>query len=760
MEAHPRSPRALFEGKEHYEIPAFQRPYVWNEEDQWAPLWDDVVRVAESYVVAREQDTKAEPKLSHHFLGAVVYESKPPIAGDVARHDVIDGQQRMATLQILIDATRQVLAERGHEDMAEALEELTRNGQTAFKGKRERFKLWPSQADRTAYVAVMDPRCKDQVDHKIADAHAFFLGEANRWVSGEPDEDAVVPPGAEELRVEALASTIQDRLLVVAIDLTGHDDAQLIFETLNDRGTPLLKADLIKNWVFRRAEQLGADTESWAEAYWSDFDTPWWREEITQGRLSRSRVDIFLQYWLTMRRTDEVKAEHVFRVFVDYAAPLMSDPAASETLLAAMRRDADTYKSFAQLDVTTPAGHFHRLVVETMEMAATTPVFLWLLSENHGVPGNQLKIGLAAIESWVIRRSVLRLTTKDINKFMVALLKVLHDGDPKTAGVRLLEFLSRQTADTRYWPSDQELRDRLPEVRMYGNIRQGRIRAILSEVERHLRAQNTFYEAVALPSGLEIEHIMPQGWRTHWDPEPPLGPEDASQRDRLINTIGNLTLTTKSLNASLSNRPWTDAAAQGLKDGGSIGQGKHTLLNQFSLLVINKQILLHEESWTEQDIRHRSNQIVNALCEVWPGPDMAIQEAVLEATRTAKVESPDQPPAELANTPWTQEDMNRLANETSPVLTALLDTLALHPGQLWNHRRFVDAGVTNNPGGALGALTNKARGPFRRAEGPVHYEKIDGVWHWSLPDDLAALWRTARNLSLPPEQGENDHTVQ
>jgi hypothetical protein len=53
MEANPRSPRELFEGKEHHEIPAFQRPYVWNEEKQWAPLWDDVERVASSYIAAK-----------------------------------------------------------------------------------------------------------------------------------------------------------------------------------------------------------------------------------------------------------------------------------------------------------------------------------------------------------------------------------------------------------------------------------------------------------------------------------------------------------------------------------------------------------------------------------------------------------------------------------------------------------------------------------------------------------------------------------
>lgn len=97
MEANPRSPRDLFGGKEHYEIPAFQRPYVWNEEDQWAPLWDDVVQVAECHI-AFQLGQRTE-KVPPHFLGAVVYETEPPVTGSVTRHKVIDGQQRMTTLQ-------------------------------------------------------------------------------------------------------------------------------------------------------------------------------------------------------------------------------------------------------------------------------------------------------------------------------------------------------------------------------------------------------------------------------------------------------------------------------------------------------------------------------------------------------------------------------------------------------------------------------------------------------------------------------------
>ena len=735
MEAHTRSPRDLFEGKEHYEVPAFQRPYVWNEEDQWAPLWEDVVRVAEAYVEARESGSGADP---HHFLGAVVYESKPPVAGDVTRHDVIDGQQRMTTLQLLVDAAYRVLSERGHALMAEGLEDLIYNRSSAFQGKRERFKLWPSQADREAFARTMDPTTPSPIDHRIAEAHGFFFQEAQRWIIGAPDPDGLVPAGDEPLRAEALSSTLQDRLLLVVIDLTGHADSQLIFETLNDRGTPLLKADLIKNWVFREGEAVGADVDRWAETHWADFDNTWWREEITQGRLVRSRVDIFLQYWLTMRRQDEVKAEHVFRVFAEYAKPQMSQAGSADSLLTALRRDADTYRNLAQLDGDSVEGRFYSRVLETMELAATTPVLLWLLSENHRVPEDQLEIGLEAIESWVIRRTLLRQTTKDVNRFMVAILKVLSETPPDQAGEHILSFFSEQTAETRFWPTDAQMKADLPAMRLYGNVRQGRLRVILAAVEQHLRDRSTMYEAVSLPSGLEIEHIMPQGWRTHWDSG--LTPAEAADRDRLVNSIGNLTLVTKSLNGSLSNRPWTDAQAEGLKEGGEPNRGKRSLLSTYSLLVVNKVVVdAHVDAWTDDDIATRSEVIADAITRIWPRPEPQWSEQAQAAQSRLDA-------AELPVVEWSAKDLARLAAESGDTLLIVLDTLATHPGEGWSNRSFVDAGLTKWAFAALGALTMKVRGSFGRSNVPVHYTNTAGTWTWSLSPETAAKWRSARSL--------------
>jgi hypothetical protein len=316
-----------------------------------------------------------------------------------------------------------------------------------------------------------------------------------------------------------------------------------------------------------------------------------------------------------------VKSEQAFRVFAEYAEPYMMTTETADGLLAELRRDADTYRNLAQLDQSTAEGRFYRRVVEAMELAVVTPILLWMLSENHSVPAAQIRIGLDSLESWAIRRSLLRLTTKDINKFMVATLKTLGNVAAEAAGDAICSFLQEQTAETRFWPTDSTMMAALPEAKMYGLINQGRLRVVLAAVEQHLRELSTKYEAVPLPAGLELEHIMPQGWRTHWDTEPPLNTEEAAARDKHVNTIGNLTLVKKSLNGSLSNRPWTDLEATGLKDGGEPGKGKRTLLDGFSLLVLNKEIVQeHADAWSDDDIVARSRLLAEAICTIWARP--------------------------------------------------------------------------------------------------------------------------------------------
>lgn len=619
MKADALTPRDLFDSKVQYEIPSFQRPYVWNEEDQWAPLWADVRRVALRLMAAGD-DADALDGVSAHFLGAVVIKEVSAHAGDVARHAVIDGQQRMTTLQILLDAAHAAVAQLGYELEAEALEELIINSGNRFAGTRNRFKLWPSRADRVAFEAAMDDDGTAVPEHRITEAHTFFANEVRRWIVDGADEGES-PVGTEEERARALTEVLQLRLRLVAINLGLADDDQLIFETLNDRGTPLLAADLIKNWVFQRGQDLGVDTEEWADVYWAELDDDWWREEISQGRYMRSRVDIFLQYWLTMRMKDEIASDGVFRRFREHALQCMTTATEAASFLQAMRRDADTFRGFAQLDPDTPAGRFYARVVESFELAATTPLLLWMLSENHRVPDAQVEVGLMALESWVMRRTLLRMTMKDVNKLMVAILAMLEIRTVDEAGDAIRDYLAQQTADARLWPTDADMISGLPDMRLYSNVKQPRLRVILAAIEKQLRTER--HEDVTLPTKLEIEHVMPRSWRAFWDADPPLTPEDAAARSKRVDSLGNLTLVTQKLNGSLSHRPWSnDAAAVVAPTGKFAGLGKRSLLGHFSILVLNKSLVdEHPGEWTDDDISHRSQEMTERICAIWPRYD-------------------------------------------------------------------------------------------------------------------------------------------
>lgn len=613
MDTKALTPRELFDGTVCYEIPPFQRPYVWNEEDQWQPLWSDIERVAGALEDARDGQGQVAP----HFLGAVVIKQLVAAAGDPARHSVIDGQQRLTTLQILLDAVQLVTEEHGDEDDAETLMELVANNAKRFRGTSKRFKLWPSRIDRPAFEHVMDNDLEILQEHaesRIAAAHDFFCGCVREWAGLEVGGE----PGHAVGRLRLLAEVVQQQLVVVAINLDQKDDDQLIFETLNDRGTPLLAADLIKNMIFQKGEDLSADVGAWGEKYWADFDEDWWRQEVQQGRLFRSRIDLFLQYWLTMCTQDEIPAEKIFAYFREYASPHLTTAQKATQLLIELRRDADTFRGFAELDPSSAPGRFYARVVEGLELGATIPLLLWLISGNRDLPVGAVDRALGAVESWCVRRTLLRATMKDVNRFVIALIKHLDNLPTDQVGEGTAAFLLDQTADSRVWPTDDELTESVPESKLYGNIRQNRLCIVLSAVEQKRRSQRN--EDVTLPANLQIEHIMPQKWRTCWSDGIANDPIASGNRDRLVQSIGNLTLLTGPLNAALSNRPWLDRDAAVATPGGpEAGKGKRSLIDKYSLLVLNKEIVQeHEKAWTEEDITARGQAIVKDIAAIWP----------------------------------------------------------------------------------------------------------------------------------------------
>src|SRR4051794_30804063 len=141
METHVRTPQDVFMQPQHLVVPPFQRPYVWEKEEQWAPLWQDVRRLAE----LRLAQPLADPR---HFLGAIVVQAQEPILGGLQASSIIDGQQRLTTLQLLMDASAASLEAVGLEALAAQLDRLTHNEDIYVQGDRTRLKLRHSNRDR------------------------------------------------------------------------------------------------------------------------------------------------------------------------------------------------------------------------------------------------------------------------------------------------------------------------------------------------------------------------------------------------------------------------------------------------------------------------------------------------------------------------------------------------------------------------------------------------------------------------------------
>src|SRR5438552_4241236 len=142
METQVRTPQLVFMQPQRLIVPLFQRRYVWNQESQWEPLWNDLARVADRLL--KEPQFKHQP----HFLGAVVLQQVQNPVGLMQTRTIIDGQQRLTTLQLLLDALHAELVSAGATAPAARIEPLVVNAEPFRSKPEDRFKVWPTNRDR------------------------------------------------------------------------------------------------------------------------------------------------------------------------------------------------------------------------------------------------------------------------------------------------------------------------------------------------------------------------------------------------------------------------------------------------------------------------------------------------------------------------------------------------------------------------------------------------------------------------------------
>ena len=605
MDTHVNTPQAIFNLPQRLLVPLFQRPYVWDEDRQWRPLWQDVERVAEK-VLAQDQSAR-------HFLGAVVLQQESNSTGTLVVRTIIDGQQRLTTLQLLFDAILEEIRKLGFDDISRRLVDLVENSTYQRRLPEDQFKVWPTNRDREAFVEVMstDAPVYSTLKHKgskLVKAHAYFAAQAAAWLGEDADLHAS--------RASALVDAVATRLQIVSIDLKSDEDAQEIFETLNARGTPLTAADLIKNLVFQRLNASPEESEASYHAYWEQFETPFWEAEVSSGRVLWSRSSLFLTQWLAAQTQQDIPTREVFAAFKRFIDDHVTDV---NDLLAHIRSCADIYQSLIEgaakrHEPLTPLEMFTYRIGE-MQSEILRPVLIWLTDPNlPQIPDAQLFAALDALESWLVRRTLVREKTAGHNRFIIDLLQEIADSDRAEIGSRIADILMGQTADASYWPDDEAVRNSLADMQIYRRISRARLRMILEAVEDHRRGfshgrSSAKGEQPVVRAQCTIEHVMPQRWGQHW---PLAGDESASERDAIVQTLGNLTLVSESLNPSLSNAGW----------GGEKGK-RQALLKYSSIKLTSEIIELADQDgghWTESLIEDRTSTLIEEILAIWPTP--------------------------------------------------------------------------------------------------------------------------------------------
>ena len=632
--------RTLFENRRQYCVPFYQRAYVWTLEDQWEQLWDDIREQAD----ARLANQKATP----HFLGAVVLEPQPRVGlvGVDVLH-IIDGQQRLTTLQFILASILLSLESPEDDTYIGIVKACFQNGnpQSMRNPSVEVFKVWPTFRDRGNYVLALGAPSLDELrtrfpahftraaelrkigsDHPTALAALWFFTRCfSTWLKSESDP---VPA-----RVDALVNAVLHDLKVVSIILDPEDDAQIIFETLNGRGAQLHATDLIRNYLFMRADEDKTDPESLYDSLWSPFETEYWQTEQRRGRLKKPRMEWLIHTALQAELHEEVDLSRLYFEYRKYASQGPMGLTAEKQLLT-LNEYAKHYKELIGGTGSTPIARFGRRI-SPYDITTLYPLALMISATSLTDDAKTEMFG--DLVSYLVRRAVCGLTFKNYNNVFLTTLRQLHASGVGPQGLR--RVLGELSGEASRWPLDGEFRSACQTAPMYyGRLDAPKVRAILTELEGHLRS--TVHSEEPTPpdlSELDIDHILPRSWFDHWPL--PQGPDESNggatatrfaspseaanvellvqvgehlderqqsicDRQDSISRLGNLTLLNLSVNRAAQNYAF---------------KSKRDLLIANTNLRLNIPLILLE-TWDEGAIRDRGGQLADAALSVWPGP--------------------------------------------------------------------------------------------------------------------------------------------
>lgn len=549
-------------------IPIYQRTYSWNE-PQCRQLWDDILRAG------------SDETIGGHFIGSVVYieqglyqvSSQSPLL-------VIDGQQRLTTAMLLIEALCRHLGDTEPLDGFSAKKLRNYYLLNPLEEGERGFKLLLTQTDKDSLLALLRQK-------PLSTEPSLRIKENFEFFEAQVAELADLAPLCKGLA----------KLIIVDIALSREqDNPQLIFESMNSTGRALSQADLIRNFVLMGLEP--AHQTRLYEDHWRPMEMAFGQEGYGE------HFDWFMRHYLTVRTGELPKIGDVYEAFKTYVRQPAQFAQGVEAMVADIHTFARYYCAMALAQEADKALAEVFQDLRELKVDVAYPFLLELYDDyaNGVLSKNDFVAAVRLVETYVFRRAVCAIPTNSLNKTFANFGRVLKK-DRYLESIKA-HFLSLPSY--RRFPSDEEFKRELGLRDLY-NFRSRSY--WLRRLENHGRKERVPVDEYT------IEHILPQNENlpARWKED--LGPEWRRVQETWLHTLGNLTLT--GYNAEYSDHPFSE---------------KRDMPGGFKQSPLRLNEGLGElQSWNAAAIQVRAQRLSEMAVTVWRAP--ILSEEVLASYR-------------------------------------------------------------------------------------------------------------------------------
>lgn len=521
-----------------FQVPMYQRPYDWGP-DQWNDLWNDVTDSELGGV---------------HFIGSLVAIKEGTRVKGFNKLEIVDGQQRLATISILLCALRDCYNAREQIELADSIHMSYLESRT-FRDKSRKLSL--GRVDDNSYESLI--QCNPLEKHNVTYAYEFFKEKIT-------NND----------NLDDIAEKFTNGISLVLITAENAEDAFKLFETLNDRGLELSAVDLIKNYILSSVAKKNAKD-----------------------------LDAVIEVWDTIvNHLEEIDKIRFFRQFLLANYP---GKVTKQTLYPAYKRQIDKTKDLPELvlNLSEAAEFYERIHEQTFKnqklnekledlinLKATISFSLILrLIIEKWIPIDILKV-IPTIEAFSLRRAVCGWSTGEMDTIYNQITN--WDGGLPSPE-KICDYLRDRT------PKDEEFKQKFVDR----DFRQDSQTKYVLEQFEYFKV-GTREKRITGRQNVHIEHIMPLKIHTKkcirkygGDWQAYLG-SDAEKHSEYVQKIGNLTLLAAELNVGASNNPF---------------EAKKTFYEK-SEIKITKE-LCNLDDWRIQQIEERSDQFAKDALKIW-----------------------------------------------------------------------------------------------------------------------------------------------